>query len=785
MRRNLRNDPLAPLYWKDFRLDHQWPDRLSWTTWLLLGGRGAGKTRAGAEWTRHVAERFKPKFGNGAGAIALVAESYADAREIMIEGPSGLRAIADETNRPVYEVSRRRLVWKNGAEARIFSAEDPDGIRGYQFDAAWCDDPKSAESALPHYSTGARDDLAQRRAVEAGLSYWRDPANNPVSSVYGGTMIEAERSHIYAYDARPYPFFPALSAVWGDAANWEKGHWLNGRLTRAPLDLLVTALANYAGAAGAASAASVDAGALKGVITGYVVDRPVSGREAIDPLADLYQFDMVETASGLRFQPRDAEPDFVLAADDLAAREDAALSVSFSQGSDLPAAFRLGFLDENADYAPAIADARSPNADHVRETALEAPVVTNAAEAEARARAILADAHLMRETARFSLPPSMLGAEPGDVIYLDEGGVPRRWRITEIVDAGERRVEAARAEPSVYGAPVGAASFRAPTVNSVHGAPLWELLDLPLVANEEPGAALLAAYSDPWPGAVALYREGAGGAVFAGLARARATIGRLEAGLPPGAAGRWDKRGLRLRLSFGSLSSKSEDEVFAGANALAVETAAGFEVVQFQGAVLGADGAWTLSPLLRGQAGTEDRAALGAASGARAVLLDPALAEVLWPLDLRGQAMAFQAGPERDLPDTESFSAKTLTLTARSLLPLSPVYLKAAPEAGALRLSWIRRTRTGGDSWEGEVPLGEAYERYRVSVYDGASLLRSLDVSPPFDPGTEERPNWLYLGADIAADFGPGGLAAASDPHFTVAQLSDRVGPGVAARAGL
>ncbi|MCB9956919.1 MAG: DNA-packaging protein, partial [Caulobacterales bacterium] len=68
------------------------------------------------------------------------AESYADAREIMIEGPSGLRAIAPDCSRPVFEASRRRLVWENGAEARLFSAEDPEGIRGFQFDAAWCDE---------------------------------------------------------------------------------------------------------------------------------------------------------------------------------------------------------------------------------------------------------------------------------------------------------------------------------------------------------------------------------------------------------------------------------------------------------------------------------------------------------------------------------------------------------------------------------------------------------------------------------------------------------------------
>ncbi len=109
-----------------------WPD---WRTWLFMGGRGAGKTRAGAEWVRYMA-----LFG-GAGRIALVAPTLGDVREVMIEGASGLRNIAmSRADRPRYEVSRRRLVWENGAVAQAFSAEDPDSLRGPQFDLAWCDE---------------------------------------------------------------------------------------------------------------------------------------------------------------------------------------------------------------------------------------------------------------------------------------------------------------------------------------------------------------------------------------------------------------------------------------------------------------------------------------------------------------------------------------------------------------------------------------------------------------------------------------------------------------------
>lgn len=103
-----------------------------WRTWLFLGGRGSGKTRAGAEWVSELA-----RFGR-AGRIALIAPTFSDAREVMIEGCSGLRTLRHD--RPVYEATRRRLVWSNGAQAYAFSAEDPESLRGPQFDAAWADE---------------------------------------------------------------------------------------------------------------------------------------------------------------------------------------------------------------------------------------------------------------------------------------------------------------------------------------------------------------------------------------------------------------------------------------------------------------------------------------------------------------------------------------------------------------------------------------------------------------------------------------------------------------------
>jgi len=111
-----------------------------WTTWLMLGGRGAGKTRLGAEWVRAQVTGARPYAEQRAFTIALVGETAHDAREVMIEGPSGILRHSPRGERPVWTSTRRRLEWPNGAVATAFSADDPEQLRGPQFDAAWCDE---------------------------------------------------------------------------------------------------------------------------------------------------------------------------------------------------------------------------------------------------------------------------------------------------------------------------------------------------------------------------------------------------------------------------------------------------------------------------------------------------------------------------------------------------------------------------------------------------------------------------------------------------------------------
>ncbi len=120
--------------------EHQLPPEGDWRSWVILGGRGAGKTRAGAEWVRSVVEGARPLDKGRCRRVALVGETFDQVAEVMIKGDSGILACSPPDRRPKWVQSRRCLVWPNGAEAMAFSAHDPECLRGPQFDGAWVDE---------------------------------------------------------------------------------------------------------------------------------------------------------------------------------------------------------------------------------------------------------------------------------------------------------------------------------------------------------------------------------------------------------------------------------------------------------------------------------------------------------------------------------------------------------------------------------------------------------------------------------------------------------------------
>lgn len=149
---SLSENALLALPWifEFWALPHQVPPAGAWKTWVIMGGRGAGKTRAGSEWVRTQVEGATPMAPGRAGRVALVAETIDQVREVMVFGDSGILACSPPDRRPEWIASRKALIWPNGAEAQVFSAHDPESLRGPQFDAAWADElakwPKGREA---------------------------------------------------------------------------------------------------------------------------------------------------------------------------------------------------------------------------------------------------------------------------------------------------------------------------------------------------------------------------------------------------------------------------------------------------------------------------------------------------------------------------------------------------------------------------------------------------------------------------------------------------------------
>lgn len=184
-----------------------------WRTWVLLGGRGSGKTFAGGFWMNELARGKDLTF-------ALVGPALHDVREVMVEGPSGLKAQATSDNRPRWEAGRRRLLWPSGSAAYAFSAENPDSLRGPQFHAAWADefcawrhpeatlsnlrfglrlgaDPKLAITTTPRPIAALRRLLAEPGVARARLATKANADNlspgflSHLKALYAGTRLEA------------------------------------------------------------------------------------------------------------------------------------------------------------------------------------------------------------------------------------------------------------------------------------------------------------------------------------------------------------------------------------------------------------------------------------------------------------------------------------------------------------------------------------------------------------------------------------------------------------------
>jgi hypothetical protein len=631
-------------------------------------------------------------------------------------------------------------------------------------------DPKSSESAYPPFSRGVRDDLVQARALEAIFSRF-DPAQrgfssayNPVSPVYGGRMVDPAGIFVWAWDARPYPAFPDYEAIWSDGPNWETGHWITGRIEGAPLDRLIASILEDFGFA--------DPGAIPvdGFVDGYVIDRPMSARGALEPLMRLFGIDAVASGGRIAWKGRGGRAVVTLTKNDLVMGEgEPSLKLTRSQETELPQQVEIGYTESELDYRRAAVASRRLAGSSRRESRTDCAIVTRRAEAQRLADASLQDLWAGREGAEFDLSPRRVDLEPGDVISLPTDAGPKLHRVVRITDGATRKVSTRAVEPAVFEKPGSSLEKPVRRPPPIPGKPQVVILDLPASLGEPEPLQYIAVAADPWPGAVTIWRSG-NGASFNPyrIINLSAVIGRTKTMLPPGPVWRWDPNAvLDVEISLGAISSLDDEAALAGGNLFAVKGTNGrWEILAAARAEMIGERTYRLSRLLRGLAGTEPEAGRVVPDGALVVRLDEAVFPLTTDLADLGQSWRYRIGPSgRDHADPAMVEL-TATVGREALKPLSPVQVTLHRETDGVRIAWIRRTRRNGDGWEAvDVPLAEESERYEIDILRAGSVVRTL---------TSLQADVLYSTAQEIADFG----TPQATLNLRIAQISAVAGRG-------
>jgi GTA TIM-barrel-like domain/Putative phage tail protein len=622
-------------------------------------------------------------------------------------------------------------------------------------------DAKSSESAYPPYSSGLRDDLMQNRYIRALQDYWNaSGAHNPLSSVYGGKMLDAARIFYWTWDSRPFPVFPALDTVWSDGPNYEKGHWLTGRLAAVDIGTLIATLAAKFGFA------DVDVEGVEGLVDGFAIDRPMSARDALEGLLSAFSIDVFEQDGRLTFRSRNRAEEIVidgsLQVDESADKP--LQQITRAQETERPETLNLLYAESAHDYRSAAVAQKRASTQSRREATIVLPAALPQYLAQSRVDIALEESWVARETVSFTLPPDQLKLMPGDV--LDSNG--SRWRITAIADGMARRIEAVAHAPDIYQASHAPARKALAAAPAIYGPPQLVVMDLAMVTAKSTAAPWFAAFAKPWPGKLALYRKtSAASFTYNRTLDARATMGSTLTALPTGIQWRIDySNALDIELSYCALASISEEQLLNGENLALIGTPdSGFEIFQFMSAQLIGAKRYRLSGLLRAQAGSFAEM-MPRPAGQNFIVLNQAVVQP--PLETTQQALpqTWRAGPASQDHASSSYREVSFDPALLPLRPLPPAQLRLQRQTTGYQLTWIRQTRIDGDIWElNDVPLGEDNALYNLDILSGPTVLRSAALATP---------DYFYTNADILADFGqlPSSLA------FRVAQVSATYGAG-------
>ena len=632
-------------------------------------------------------------------------------------------------------------------------------------------DPKSSESEFPYFSNGQRDEYIQMQYLRALTTYWTDPAKNPMSPLYDAPMIDMSRAFVWAWDARPYPWFPRAHELWTDGSNYARGHWVNGRVSGSSLAAVVAEICEQSGLS------RYDVSHLHGYLRGYHLTHVDTARSLLQPLAQRYGFDAFDHCGTLKFLMRNAGVVHDIAPEHLvdSIELEALVEATRDSAPDFKGRVQMTFTEADGNYQVLSEEVVLASDETHAVTNHQTSLVMTPLEARQTLERWLVEVRVAQDTIRFGLPLSHRGIGPGDLVRLTVNEVQGIYRVDQAELGQFQLITATRIEQSVY--------QPSPYYDSITGLkpfvpPLPVLavfLDLPLLTGDEnPQAPRIAVAAEPWPGSVAVYSADQDADYnLDHLLYQRSKIGQLLVTLASGPLGLIDHgRSLRIKIRNADLRSVSTTSLLAGKNTVAIGdgSAANWEVVQFQNAELIGKDEYQLSGLLRGQAGSDAAMPDVWPKGSMIVVLDGAQVQLNLKPSSRQIERNYRIGPAKRAYDDQTYRQQSRSFSGIGLRPYKPCHLTFKQVGEGVEISWIRRGRIDADAWlEADIPIAETFEKYRVRIIGAGRVLREQEVTETV---------WHYSSELQAID---NATNAPLPLRVDVAQISEKFGPGPAA----
>lgn len=590
-------------------------------------------------------------------------------------------------------------------------------------------DAKSIENGIPPFSNGKRDDSEQRNCLDAFLSYWAE--HNQTASLYSGNMIDLAKTHIWAWDARPYPAFPRRSNLWGDAQNYAKGHWIMGRMGQVSLQNIFKDVANRLGK-NAIFASDLPA------IDGFIIDRPMSGKNILSPLLECYGVAINFNNDDMIFEKISApQSNISISENDLIAAKDGSFYQIKIDKTTAISGLRFSCFNLESDYDIITTQAQN-GADVARFETFSASIVTASQARDSITNRLLLTRQIAYESLSFIASFDLaLKLEIGDIVdFLDKG----LWFISSIEGSDIGKFTLSRPMPEAI---AGQNTYAAALIDNMSFAPSpWAaMLDLPYpyTSIENPKPVLVAA-SSPW---VSNIKTDVSGVEIASINKC-AKKGVILSALGQNKVSQKLNQTIDIKLDFGVINNEANKIGILNEGQVV-------DIISFESATLIATDTYRLNNIVRGLNGVAIAPAV--AMNCEIIVLDDALFEAELDKNLWGIDIDWRFSPENSNVN-EIINRRFL---ANAALNWAPCHLRLKRNFNGIEINFTPRMMGQFDNWEMPDPL-ENSQNFVIEIMNSSgAILRTINANTN---------NYLYQ--DEITDFG----VTQSNLNLRIAQIA-------------